>query len=220
MEEKLIEAKFTKNKLSNTLLKLSIILIVLGLIISYFVYLTGEGYYSYYYGTVPYTLVYDSFFEFFFCSAIDFYQYDDFWFFVVPTFIGVVGVALAFFFKWEMSHCSLTVTNIRVTGKASFGKSVDLPLNQISAVALGTLSRIAVATSSGKVYFWFIENRNEVHSILTNIIGKVQIESAYNQSQNAPISNADELKKYKDLLDSGAITQEEFDEKKKQLLNL
>lgn len=33
-------------------------------------------------------------------------------------------------------------------------------------------------------------------------------------------SNADELKKYKDLLDSGVITQEEFDEKKKQLLGL
>lgn len=33
-------------------------------------------------------------------------------------------------------------------------------------------------------------------------------------------SNADELKKYKELLDSGAISQEEFDAKKKQLLNL
>ena len=33
-------------------------------------------------------------------------------------------------------------------------------------------------------------------------------------------TNADELKKFKDLLDSGAITQEEFDEKKKQLLGL
>ncbi len=33
-------------------------------------------------------------------------------------------------------------------------------------------------------------------------------------------SNADELKKYKDLLDSGAITQEEFDAKKNQLLGL
>lgn len=31
---------------------------------------------------------------------------------------------------------------------------------------------------------------------------------------------ADELKKYKDLLDCGAITQEEFDAKKKQLLDL
>lgn len=33
-------------------------------------------------------------------------------------------------------------------------------------------------------------------------------------------SNADELKKYKDLLDNGAITQEEFEAKKKQLLEL
>ena len=33
-------------------------------------------------------------------------------------------------------------------------------------------------------------------------------------------TNADELKKYKDLLDNGAITQEEFDAKKKELLGL
>ena len=33
-------------------------------------------------------------------------------------------------------------------------------------------------------------------------------------------SSADELKKYKELLDMGAITPEEYDKKKKQLLNL
>ena len=33
-------------------------------------------------------------------------------------------------------------------------------------------------------------------------------------------SSADELKKYKELLDSGIISQEEFDVKKKQLLGL
>lgn len=36
----------------------------------------------------------------------------------------------------------------------------------------------------------------------------------------ASASSADELKKYKDLLDNGIITQEEFDAKKKQLLGL
>lgn len=34
------------------------------------------------------------------------------------------------------------------------------------------------------------------------------------------VSAADEIKKFKDLLDSGIITQEEFDAKKKQLLGL
>lgn len=37
---------------------------------------------------------------------------------------------------------------------------------------------------------------------------------------SAPVSPADELKKFKELLDMGAITQEEFDSKKKQILGL
>ena len=41
-----------------------------------------------------------------------------------------------------------------------------------------------------------------------------------NQTSNNAPSAADELKKYKELLDMGVITQEEFDAKKKQLLGL
>ena len=40
------------------------------------------------------------------------------------------------------------------------------------------------------------------------------------EAPNASISHADELKKYKELLDTGAITQEEYEAKKKQLLGL
>ena len=40
------------------------------------------------------------------------------------------------------------------------------------------------------------------------------------QGNSVPLSSADELKKYKELLDMGVITQEEFDAKKKQLLGL
>lgn len=36
----------------------------------------------------------------------------------------------------------------------------------------------------------------------------------------APVSGADEIKKYKDLLDQGIISQDEFEAKKKQLLGL
>ena len=37
---------------------------------------------------------------------------------------------------------------------------------------------------------------------------------------SSSISDADELKKFKELLDMGIISQEEFDAKKKQLLGL
>ena len=40
------------------------------------------------------------------------------------------------------------------------------------------------------------------------------------KTDKAAVSSADELKKFKELLDMGVITQEEFDAKKKQLLGL
>jgi predicted Zn-dependent peptidase len=53
------------------------------------------------------------------------------------------------------------------------------------------------------------------------------ISKSIRQHKKAPVqvsiqqtSSADELKKYKDLLDQGIITQEEFDAKKKQILGL
>ena len=45
----------------------------------------------------------------------------------------------------------------------------------------------------------------------------------YKNAKNAPVAAAtpaDEIKKYKELLDMGAISQEDFDAKKKQLLGL
>ena len=47
----------------------------------------------------------------------------------------------------------------------------------------------------------------------------VQVES-HKKQQPAALSSADELKKFKELLDCGVISQEEFDAKKKQLLGL
>ena len=46
------------------------------------------------------------------------------------------------------------------------------------------------------------------------------IKESQNNGGNSTLSPADELKKFKELLDMGAITQEEYDAKKKQLLGL
>ena len=56
------------------------------------------------------------------------------------------------------------------------------------------------------------------------ILGLIILWALSNNQTNTTVvnnlSNADELKKYKDVLDNGVIIQDEFDQKKKQLLNL
>ena len=51
-------------------------------------------------------------------------------------------------------------------------------------------------------------------------INENESKSPASEPTSAPTSNLDEIKKLKELLDLGAITEEEFDTKKKQLLGL
>ncbi len=59
-----------------------------------------------------------------------------------------------------------------------------------------------------------------VSFIKRSVVPKEEKQSQQIINNIAETTNADELKKYKDLLDSGAITQEEYDTKKKELLGL
>lgn len=66
---------------------------------------------------------------------------------------------------------------------------------------------------SYKIGFWC--------GFLLGIIGIiiVAVQENKNTSKNI-IADADEIKKYKELLDNGVITQQEFEVKKKQLLGI
>ena len=114
----------------------------------------------------------------------------------------------------------LTITDKRAYGKAAFGHRVDLPLDSISTVTTGMFKTLTISTSSGQITFAGILNLDEFHSILSKLIVERQNKPSTTIKQEIPQSNADELKKYKELLDSGVISQEEFDAKKKQLLGL
>lgn len=138
-------------------------------------------------------------------------------------FGGLILVALAVVLLLYIGKCQIVVTNVRVYGKAAFGKRVDLPIDSISAVSsMALFSGIAVSTSSGKISFLGLKNADEIHKAISGLLIERQSKSTPSQviQQEVPQSNADELKKYKDLLDSGVISQEEFDAKKKQLLGL
>ena len=131
-------------------------------------------------------------------------------------------ISIVFFIDyWMTSKMEITVTDKCVTGKTYFGRSVDLPMDSISSVGTSLFNGISVATDSGLIKFLYIEKSKEIRKVLCNLLIERQKEKE--QTAHTPIileSPADELKKYKELLDCGVITQEEFEAKKKQILGL
>jgi len=138
--------------------------------------------------------------------------------------ISLVVVAIAVVFSLMYAKVELTVTNKRIYGLAAFGKRVDLPLDSVAAVGTSAFKTISITSASGAIKFGMIRNFQEIHSEISKLLVERQAQKQTTTQttikQEIPQSNADELKKYKDLLDNGVITQEEFDAKKKQLLGL
>ena len=152
---------------------------------------------------------------------------EDLFGYAFSSMIGYVLMAVAIvslvllIFAFSIQKVELTVTNKRVYGATKFGKRVDLPLDSVSAVSMSSFKGIAIGTSSGRIIFKGIGNRDEIYEAINKLIIERQEKSKVEPvKQEAPASNLDEIKKLKDLLDAGIITQEEFDAKKKQLLGL
>lgn len=114
----------------------------------------------------------------------------------------------------------IVVTDNRVYGKSVFGKRVDLPLDSISAVGTSWPKCITIATASGRVSFSLIKNRDEIHKAVSDLLIARQEKgrSGAAGKQEIQQSSADELKKYKELLDGGVISQEEFEMLKSKCL--
>ncbi|MBQ7161516.1 MAG: SHOCT domain-containing protein [Clostridia bacterium] len=134
----------------------------------------------------------------------------------------IVLIILGIVIYKRLSKVQITVTDKRVYGSNAFGKRVDLPFDSISAVGTSIFSGLSVTTASGAIRFTMLKNRDEIHEAISKLLVDRQNKpvSTTTIKQEIPQSNADELKKYKELLESGVITQEEFDAKKKQLLGL
>lgn len=133
----------------------------------------------------------------------------------IPIFIGCLP------YIFGMHKAKIVVTDKRIYGCAIFRKRVDLPIDSITAVGTSAFKGIDVATPSGAIKFKHIKNNEEIHKTISEmIIERQKTEKSAPVIMDMPQSNADELKKFKELLDSGVITQEEFDAKKKQLLGL
>lgn len=117
----------------------------------------------------------------------------------------------------------ITVTDKRVYGVAAFKRRVDLPLDSISAISTSLLKGLSVASSSGRIIFIGIKNRDDIHKVISDLLIERQTKpiAVVQEANLEALSDVTaQLKQMKELLDSGILTQEEFDAKKKQLLGL
>ena len=139
------------------------------------------------------------------------------WFSAYFFFGGILLAIVIGVFIFALNSCSMVITDKRVYGKATFGHQVDLPLDMISAASTGPFKSVGVSTASGRISFWLLENKNELYSAITNLLLERQKGKTIVTEKS---DSVEEIKKFKELLDSGIITQEEFNKKKQQLLSL
>lgn len=95
----------------------------------------------------------------------------------------------------------------------------------IAGALSGHYAASGINTQSANSHLNQIVDYEQCPNCRSRDVVAISDEEFVNLSQKTPveqksISQADELQKFKDLLDNGVITQEEFDTKKKQILGL
>lgn len=162
---------------------------------------------------------------------------------IVASIIAILlgAVVLPLYCKMVLSSakkCTLELYGDRIDGnrKTIFStKTLKLPIEKIDNIMINEGfndkiwggKTVGVRSASGVIKFPWVQNADEFVSATLAKIEEFKKNAPAPASAPAPSvvqniqqSSADELAKFKALLDNGTITQEEFDAKKKQLLGL
>ena len=91
---------------------------------------------------------------------------------------------------------------------------IGYDVNTIIFGAIGAVAGLIVGAAISLFFKYFAELGENMK------IAAKATETTANKTQNNSVTDVEQLQKYKELLDSGIITQEEFDAKKKQILGL
>lgn len=134
----------------------------------------------------------------------------------IALYIVLLATGVFTFLVKQEEKKELVVYSDSVLCKVNAKKSKQLGFEDINNVDFGknTLKIVGAGVK------FKILNISNVEELKTLIINKKKAERTGAKNVNTSTNSADELKKYKELLDNGVISQEEFDAKKKQLLGL
>ena len=136
-----------------------------------------------------------------------------------PIYLIICFIALVITVLYLLDRkTKLTVQDDVVLLKKRTGKTVQFKIKDISSIESTAFKGLKLKGNAIKCKIILLKNAEEVRTKITQLISDL---SSNNQdSSDQHLNETETIKQYKDLLDSGAITQEEFEAKKKQLLGL
>lgn len=138
------------------------------------------------------------------------------------SIIAVILLADTLWYVGETKKTML-VDVIKVTCRKGRKTKKEFLVKDIKSVESIAIKGLLLRGDNFKYRTRFLENRDELKAYIMELLSSSSEEKgtpAPEMTENSTIGAADELKKYKELLDSGILTQEEFNAKKKQLLGL
>lgn len=100
------------------------------------------------------------------------------------------------------------------------GKSVSIPISRITKVKRTGYKGVSIKSPGKSFKITMLKNQVEIVDAITDLMNRTSTMVEPAPVASAISDNADQLMKFKELLDSGVITQEEFDAKKKDILGL
>lgn len=145
--------------------------------------------------------------------------------------VYIILVGIRFYWQDIAKASSLELTEEGISGSLKIwgvNSKLNIPLDNISSLyvkesiwdKIRSGKTLVIASSSGSVKFRCVQNADEFVENVNNLTEKRKNATKAPSSAANQVSSADELKKIKELLDAGAISQEEYDSKEKQLLGL
>lgn len=224
MEERIvIKGTPQKNKIAQIIMIVGVVLMFVSILVANYVFNNCDGYEYFgfgYGGWYYWCVIYDSFGDFF---TAEFFNIDCYYGYMIV--VGLIAAIIGIIMKVKTEKCEITVTNQMIMGKLPRGKEVSIPMNQITAINPSSFNGISIASIGNVSNFHCFENRDEVMKAISYLLANPQqaTANATPTTVGAKIEStgeAEQLKRLKELLDTGVLTQAEFDAKKKQILGL
>lgn len=209
-----IKGKMQKNQPAIIAIVIGAILLVIAFFVALLLYKQGESLNYRYevFSWVPWIDRLADFFSFFFGEFVNPEIYYN-----SITIVGSVTLLVGIIIKISTEKCEIIVTDEAIIGKRPHGKEVQIPLNKITAISRNSFNGISITSIGSVNNFYCFENREEVIKTISCLLTKLQQGNAQLAQSG---SATDKLERLKSLLDAGVLTQDEFDTKKRQILNL